>query len=900
MTDRAQRAGKWALCVPPVVVVALTAMLGSAAVARGATYYVRGSGNDGNDGLSPETAFASIQRSRRLLRNPGDRVIVGPGDYHEGNVQPHGSGTPDAPIIFFADVTGEFTNDPPGPVRIVPPNTFDANLGFVVYGRHDIYIEGFEIDSAAKAGIQIRPNSRTGVDSTRITIRNNTVRGCHKRGVQITAAGDVTVMDNWLEADAGVGLALTSGASGALRPLVSGNLIEGNDIGIGTNHTSGGAISENTLRSHRRGALNLISSDSLSITNNEFLAPGGGGRLHGANLEIADNIFQGNAVIGVSGQLAFARNRIEGGDFGFLILADRATVLDSQFMRLYITGGAELDFERNDVGTLDAKGVGAIRAMDNRFTRGTRMLAASTLAAQRNRAEDLVTAGSNVVFRENDVTGTARIRATRAAVADNAAGSLVISNGYLNERGAFLVEGNVSRAVLKVEEPAPDRAVVRDNIAGGKLKAVAQRELTVTGNHACGISSVLSSPDSRLLLAGNTSLHSANAGLVVLGAGTAILENNTSSESAKSGLAARRTNHLTIAANTFRANPSGGISVQVLPAGDCNRDLQVTVNEILTAVGIAMGQRPLHDCKAADVDGNGRVTMQEIRLSVAAALNSSDIPGSHVEISSNRVEENGRFGIDVRAAAPASATGNRVVRNGGIPIAVHGRGMPDDTGVIGNVLGLGGGHGVFLREVDGAKVRNNIVVSNSKVGILLRAAPRSSVVNNLVYANGRDGITVGLGTGAPSSDTVLMNNTLYENAGWGIRIGRPGAPSTGTTILNNILERNKGGGIAAGVDSLQGLTLGFNLNDDGISADVLPAATDFIADPQFVAPAGVDGVLGGEGFADDDFHLQPTSPAIDAGSAPAAEIGITGSAVAGQAIDDGIVDLGYHYGADAQ
>jgi hypothetical protein len=46
------------------------------------------------------------------------------------------------------------------------------------------------------------------------------------------------------------------------------------------------------------------------------------------------------------------------------------------------------------------------------------------------------------------------------------------------------------------------------------------------------------------------------------------------------------------------------------------------------------------------------------------------------------------------------------------------------------------------------------------------------------------------------------------------------------------------------------------------------------------------------------FHLQPTSPAIDAGSAPVPALGITGSAVAGLAADEGIVDLGYHYGAD--
>jgi hypothetical protein len=97
---------------------------------------------------------------------------------------------------------------------------------------------------------------------------------------------------------------------------------------------------------------------------------------------------------------------------------------------------------------------------------------------------------------------------------------------------------------------------------------------------------------------------------------------------------------------------------------------------------------------------------------------------------------------------------------------------------------------------------------------------------------------------------------------------------------------------------LGGLTIGFNLNNDGYSHEVTPSVTDFPADPRFVDPSGADGVLGGSGVADDDFHLDPGSAAVDAGSATAAELGITGSAVAGLDADDGIVDLGFHYGAE--
>jgi hypothetical protein len=110
-----------------------------------------------------------------------------------------------------------------------------------------------------------------------------------------------------------------------------------------------------------------------------------------------------------------------------------------------------------------------------------------------------------------------------------------------------------------------------------------------------------------------------------------------------------------------------------------------------------------------------------------------------------------------------------------------------------------------------------------------------------------------------------------------------------------VVRGNRRGGIAARSAALLGLMIGFNLNDDGYSEGVPPGASDLAADPSFVAPAGADGVLGSEGFADDDFHLQATSPAIDAGSATAADLGISGSAVAGPAEDQGTVDLGYHY-----
>ncbi|GIW44896.1 MAG: hypothetical protein KatS3mg077_2178 [Candidatus Binatia bacterium] len=54
--------------------------------------------------------------------------------------------------------------------------------------------------------------------------------------------------------------------------------------------------------------------------------------------------------------------------------------------------------------------------------------------------------------------------------------------------------------------------------------------------------------------------------------------------------------------------------------GDCNGDGEVTVDEIVVQVRIALSEAPVEACNAADLDGNAVVTIEEIVRSVAAAL----------------------------------------------------------------------------------------------------------------------------------------------------------------------------------------------------------------------------------------------------------------------------------------
>ena len=55
--------------------------------------------------------------------------------------------------------------------------------------------------------------------------------------------------------------------------------------------------------------------------------------------------------------------------------------------------------------------------------------------------------------------------------------------------------------------------------------------------------------------------------------------------------------------------------------GDCNADGVVTIDELITAVGIALEERAADACTASDIDSNGRVSVDELVRAVGSALN---------------------------------------------------------------------------------------------------------------------------------------------------------------------------------------------------------------------------------------------------------------------------------------
>lgn len=149
-------------------------------------------------------------------------------------------------------------------------------------------------------------------------------------------------------------------------------------------------------------------------------------------------------------------------------------------------------------------------------------------------------------------------------------------------------------------------------------------------------------------------------------------------------------------------------------------------------------------------------------------------------------------------------------------------------------------HGIYVYDGDSSIV-NNVVSNVSGFGIHLWHSPHDvRIINNTSVNNGLGGITVGAGeSNAIASNCIVANNITYGN-------GSHGGIQEAGSVSNNIYINN--------------------LSQDGIRLKDGRQSGTIKADPKFVRYKA-DGT--------GDYHLQPTSPAINKASvtyAPTADL----------------------------
>jgi len=167
----------------------------------GQIYYVRQTGNDNYDGLSPNTAFRTIQKAAEVMK-PGDIVFVGGGVYQE-TVTPQNSGTQSKHIVFVADQSGTYTGDS-GDVEIQ-----GGDFGFYIDNKQYIELYNFKITNTSSSAVYIKSNGLPShIKIGAINLTNNSGDGIvientsqieivnsefsfNKRGVVVTQSSDV-------------------------------------------------------------------------------------------------------------------------------------------------------------------------------------------------------------------------------------------------------------------------------------------------------------------------------------------------------------------------------------------------------------------------------------------------------------------------------------------------------------------------------------------------------------------------------------------------------------------------------------------------------------------------------------------------------------------------------------
>ncbi len=166
-------------------------------------YYIRAGGSDSNDGLTPQTAFASLEHFDDLAQ-PGDTVYIGAGTYNE-QVRFTNPGTPTQPVRIIGDQLGQHTGDAGQVILTSGTNSQVMQLTGASYheisGLHfDGGQEAVRIDAAL--GIVIDGCSFEGSLEKEIGVQNNgsvhitncTISG-QKLGLQVTN-GSATIVDS--------------------------------------------------------------------------------------------------------------------------------------------------------------------------------------------------------------------------------------------------------------------------------------------------------------------------------------------------------------------------------------------------------------------------------------------------------------------------------------------------------------------------------------------------------------------------------------------------------------------------------------------------------------------------------------------------------------------------------
>ena len=201
-------------------VLAFAGALAAGAPAGAATFYVRASGNDAQNGRSAATAMRTIRAAAERIGG-GDTLIVGPGTYADGNITPRGNGRKGELVHFLGDRSGQRTGDPPGDVLV---DATGIDVGFRISSRPYVVIDGFTVANALDEGISIKSGSDGSVVANCIVLSNG------GRGVWVRDSRHVVVFNSLVYANRTTGIDFGGENSGSPDGTAVNNTVFGNGL----------------------------------------------------------------------------------------------------------------------------------------------------------------------------------------------------------------------------------------------------------------------------------------------------------------------------------------------------------------------------------------------------------------------------------------------------------------------------------------------------------------------------------------------------------------------------------------------------------------------------------------------------------------------------------------------
>ena len=311
-----------------------------AAHAGAVTFYVSNDGDNGADGLTPETAWQTLQHAADQVA-AGDTVIALAGSYDGFNL--FTSGQPGQPITFTAD-PGALAANPA--VVIDQPNGFTGQDGINLEGASWVVVEGFTIAGAGIPRAGIRAVGTSGSHAGNVTVRANHIDEPGRWGIFTGFVDDLLIEDNETSR-AGDEHGIYASNSGD-RPVIRRNLIWGN--------RSNGIHMNGDLSQGGDGVI----SDALVEANVTFDNGTGGGS--GINCDGLQNSTIRNNLIYDGHASGISLYRIDGGQpsTGNLVVNNTVLVASDGRWAMNIQDGSSGNTLRNNVFLSDHPSRGSI------------------------------------------------------------------------------------------------------------------------------------------------------------------------------------------------------------------------------------------------------------------------------------------------------------------------------------------------------------------------------------------------------------------------------------------------------------------------------------------------------------------------------------------------------------